>query len=359
MSTTSSEVSAFIMQKKLIEKEGVTLAQAAKTKEEIIRESMNSPKIIDTTVNFKIPRSSEQFDPSKHKYKCSCCGKGYNSLKNNFQKSNSPLFQSNDGYLPWCKDCTDKYMTQLTAFYSGNEEHAIEHFCQQVDWVYDIEPLKCAREISSDRSRISHYAAKKNLNVGGRKTYFDSLKYNYEQRQDEVITSREQAKSEDSTITASAVDRWGVGFTEQDYKNLDEHYRMLKKVNPNIDSNQEIFVKDLCNIHMLKIHALQNGDSKEYATLVEQYAKTFKQAGLRTVEEKDSSNDETFCMTLGFISDYTPEEFYQDKELYADWDKIGEYMERHILRPMMNLETGSDVRDKEFFVPEVDEYEEE
>ena len=345
--------------KKLVEKEGVTLAQGAKTKEEIIRESMNSPKIIDTTVNFKIPRSSEQYDPIKHKYKCSCCGKGYNSLKNNFQKTNSPLYQSNDGYLPWCKDCTDKYMTQLTAFYSGNEEHAIEHFCQQVDWVYDIEPLKCAREISSDRSRISHYAAKKNLNVGGRKTYFDSLKYNYEQRQDEVITSRDQAKSEESTISASAVDRWGVGFTEMDYKNLDEHYRMLKKVNPNIDSNQEIFVKDLCNIHMLKIHALQNGDSKEYAALVEQYAKTFKQAGLRTVEEKDSSNDETFCMTLGFISDYTPEEFYQDKELYADWDKIGEYMERHILRPMINLETGSDIRDKEFFVPEVDEYEEE
>ena len=336
------------------------MAQAAKTKEEIIRESMNSPKIIDTTVNFKIPRSSEQFDTNKHKYKCSCCGKGYNSLKNNFQKSNSPLFQSNDGYLPWCKDCTDKYMTQLTAFYSGNEEHAIEHFCQQVDWVYDIEPLKCAREISSDRSRISSYAAKKNLNVGGRKTYFDTLKYNYEQRQDEIITSREQAKSEESTITASAVDRWGVGFTEQDYKNLDEHYRMLKKVNPNIDSNQEIFVKDLCNIHMLKIHALQSGDSKEYATLVEQYAKTFKQAGLRTVEEKDSSNDDTFCMTLGLISDFTPEEFYLDKDLYKDNDKIGEYIERHILRPMINLETGSTTRDTEYFVPdEVDEYEEE
>lgn len=332
---------------------------ARKEKEEIIRESMNSPKVIDPTVNFKMPRSTEQFDPSKHKYKCSCCGKGFNSLKNNFQKTNSPLYQANDGYLPWCKSCTDLYMNILVGFYSQNEEHAIEHFCQQVDWVYDIEPLKCAREISSDRSRISSYAAKKNLNVGNRKTYFDTLKYNYEQKQHEVITSREQAKSEDSIITASAVDRWGVGFTEQDYKNLDEHYRMLKKVNPNIDSNQEIFVKDLCNIHMLKIHALQNGDSKEYATLVEQYAKTFKQAGLRTVEEKDSSNDETFCMTLGFISDYTPEEFYQDKELYADWDKIGEYMERHILRPMMNLETGSDVRDKEFFVPEVDEYEEE
>ena len=340
--------------KKLVEKEGVILAQAAKTKEEIIRESMNSPKIIDTTVNIKIPRASEQYDPSKHKYKCSSCGKGYNSLKNNFQKSNSPLFQSNDGYLPWCKDCTDKYMTQLTAFYSGNEEHAIEHFCQQVDWVYDIEPLKCAREISSDRSRISHYAAKKNLNVGGRKTYFDSLKYNYEQRQDEVITSREQAKSEESTISASAVDRWGVGFTEMDYKNLDEHYRMLKRNNPNADNNQEIFIKDLCNINMLKIHALQSGDSKEYATLVEQYAKTFKQAGLRTIEEKDDSNSETFGVTLATISQYTPEEFYKDKQLYEDWDELGDYYDRHICRPMKNLMFDEDVRDKEFYVPDGD-----
>ena len=128
--------------------------------------------------------------------------------------------------------------------------------------------------------------------------------------------------------------------------------------NPNADNNQEIFIKSLSSINMLMARALQNGESKEYASLVEQYAKTFKQAGLRTVEEKDASNDETFCMTLGFISDYTPEEFYQDRELYADFDKIGEYMERHILRPMMNLETGSDIRDTEYFVPEGDEYEE-
>lgn len=332
----------------------------AQSKEELIRESMDSPKLIDPTVKFNIPRSSEQYDPKKHKYKCFCCGKGFNSQqKANFQKSNSPLFQANDGFLPWCKECTDKYMIQLTAFYSNNEEHAIEHFCQQVDWVYDIEPLKCAREISSDRSRISHYAAKKNINVGGRKTYFDSLKYEYENKQHETVQSKEDVKSKELSITASAVDRWGVGFTELDYKNLDEHYRMLKKNNPNADNNQEIFIKDLCNINMLKIRALQNSDSKEYSSLVEQYAKTFKQAGLRTIEEKDSSNDETFCMTLGFISDHTPEEFYQDKHLYEDFDHIGEYIERHITRPMINLETGSNTRDKEYFVPEVDEYEEE
>ena len=100
------------------------------------------------------------------------------------------------------------------------------------------------------------------------------------------------------------------------------------------------------------IRALTRGESKEYASLVEQYAKTFRQAGLKTVEEKDSSNDEVFGVTLATISQYTPEEFYKDKDLYSDWDKIGEYYDRHVCRPMQNLMTGTNIRDKEFFVPE-------
>lgn len=330
-----------------------------KSREDVIRELMKQPYKIDTSIDIRIPRSSIPFDSKKHKYKCSCCGKPFSVRKNNFQKSASPLFQANDGYLPWCKECTDKYWYGLVNLFSGNECHATESFCQTAGWVYDIEPLKASRQISEDRSIISTYAAKKNLNVGGRKTYIDTLKHNYENKQQEVITSREQAKAEDSTITASAIDRWGVGFTESDYRILDDHYRTIKKNNPNTDNNQEIFIKSLCNLNLLMVKALKDGDSDKYVKLTDQYAKTFKQAGLRTVEEKDSSNDETFCMTLGFISEYTPEEFYKDKQLYADWDNIGEYIERHITRPMINLETGSDVRDKEYFVPEVDEYEEE
>lgn len=326
---------------------------AHKEKEDIIRESMNSPKQIDTSVNFKIPRSIEQFDPSKHKHKCSCCGKGFNSLKNNFQKTNSPLFQANEGFLPWCKSCTDSYMNILIGFYSQNEEHAIEHFCQQVDWVYDIEPLKCAREISSDRSRISSYAAKKNLNVGNRKTYFDTLKHNYEQKLEEVVTSREQAKSEDSTITASAVDRWGIGFAEMDYKLMDDHYKMLKRQNPNCDANQEIFIKSLCSLSMLQTKALKSGDSKEYTSLVEQYAKTFKQAGLKTIQETDKNSDDCWGLFMEQISQYTPEEYYKDKKLYEDFDGIGKMFERFVLRPLKNLLCKTNERDYEFNVEDV------
>lgn len=328
-----------------------------KTKEEKIIENINSTPIIDANVRIHIPRSAVPFDEKKHKYKCSCCGKGFTVQNTNFPKTYDVLFQANNGYLPWCKECTDKYVTQMTALYSNNEELAMKDFCQRAGWNYDVNALSASMETYSghrDRSRISHYAAKKNLNCGGRKTYVDSLIYEYEQKQHEIITSREQIKSEEYNISASAIDRWGIGFTEIDYKNLDEHYRMLKRNNPNADNNQEIFIKDLCNINMLKIRALQAGDSKEYASLVEQYAKTFKQAGLRTIEEKDESNNETVGVTLATISQYTPEEFYKDKQLYEDWDGLGEYYDRHICRPMKNLMFDEDIRDKEFYVPDGD-----
>lgn len=321
-------------------------------------EAINAPINLDVNVDIKIPRSNQTVEK---KYKCSCCGASWDNPKSHFSKSASPLYQSNDGYINICNSCRDTYYYRLVDLYSGNEAHAIRHFCQQFDIIFNEDALSASRQISADRSRISHYQAKKNLGQTTRIgfTYIDGMKYDYQTKLDTVIESREQAKSEESTVSASAVDRWGIGFTEADYKLMDDHYRMLKRQNPNCDANQEIFIKSLCSLSMLQAKSLKEGDSDKYVKLTEQYAKTFKQAGLRTVEEKDSSNDETFCMTLGFISDYTPEEFYQDKELYADWDKIGEYVERHITRPMINLETGSDVRDIEYFVPEVDEYEEE
>jgi hypothetical protein len=325
------------------------------SRQEKVIEKMEATPEIDANVEIKIPRSAFPYDETKHKYKCSCCGKGFARQNGYFQKSNDVLFQANNGYLPWCKECTDKYVTQMTALYSNNEELAMKDFCQRAGWNYDLTALVASRETYSghrDRSRISHYSAKKNLNCDGRKTYIDTLKYDYENKQNEIVTSKEQAKANDLSVSASAVDRWGVGFTEIDYKNLDDHYRMLKKNNPNCDNNQEIFIKSLCNINMLMVRALTKGDSKEYSNLVEQYTKTFKQAGLKTIEEKDSSNDEVVGVTLQTISQFTPEEFYKDKELYSDWDEIGEYFERHVCRPMENIMTGSDIRDKEYFVPE-------
>lgn len=333
-----------------------------KSKRDKIIENMDSKPLLDINVDVNIPRSIEPFDPKKHKYKCSCCGGGFTSQDRNFQKSNDVLFQANNGYLPWCKNCTDNYVAQMTAVFSYNEELAMRDFCQRAGWNYDENALVASMETYSghrNRSRISHYAAKKNINCDGRKTYLDSLKHEYTNDQNKVITSKEQIKEQELSLSAASVDRWGAGLgSEVDYKNLDEHYRMLKKNNPNCDNNQEIFIKSLCNINMLALRALRNGDSDKYIKLTEQYSKTFTKAGLSAIQETDNSANESLGVTLATISQYTPEEYYKDKELYKDFDKIGEYFDRFVKRPLRNLMSGTTDRDSEYFVKDGDDIDE-
>ena len=214
---------------------------------------MNAPQKIDISIDMRFPLSNKTSQDKK--YKCSMCGNSWDSQKTHFSKSAHPKYQANNGYIEICNDCRDLYYKKLIDLYSGNEEHAIKHMCMEFGWVYHIDALVASRQISADRSRISHYLAKKNLGQTAKigTTFFDSMKHEFSDKQDNIVRSREQAKSDESTITASAVDRWGIGFTEADYKNLDEHYRMLKKNNPNCDNNQEIFVKSLCNLNTRRI----------------------------------------------------------------------------------------------------------
>ena len=101
---------------------------------------------------------------------------------------------------------------------------------------------------------------------------------------------------------------------------------------------------------MLQTNALKRGDSDKYIKLTDQYSKTFTKAGLSTIQEIDNSANECLGVTLATISQYTPEEYYKDKELYKDYDKIGEYFDRFVKRPLRNLMTGTTDRDTEYFV---------
>lgn len=326
-----------------------------------IQELMNSIPVVDINVNINI--SKIQNLKEEKKFKCITCGDSFDVQKNKFSKSPSVLYQCNNNYINVCNSCRDNYYYQLIDLYSGSEEQAIKHMCMQFGWIYNLEALEASRQVSKDRSRISHYLAKKNLPQTTQYGYtdIDTVKNDYLNKKSETIKSKEHLGELKtlgvSNTSATSFDRWGGDLSDWDYSTLDEHYKMLKKNNPNCDNNQEIFIKALCNLNWLMMKALRNNevDSDKYVKLTEQYSKTFKQAGLKTVEEKDSSNDEVLGVTLATISQYTPEEYYLNKELYKDYDNTGEYIDRHMLRPLKNLQLGSNDRDFEFFVPEMGE----
>ena len=240
---------------------------ASLSKEDQIIENMNATPKIDTNVNINIPRSSILFDEKKHKFKCSCCGKGFSSQNSNFQKTNDVLFQANDGYLPWCKECTDAYVTQMTALMSNNEELAIKDFCQRSGWVYELNPLKASREIYSghrDRTRISHYGGRRNLNCDGRKTYIDSLKFNYENNNN-VIATIEDIKNSKST-KVETIKFFGMGFSDEDYMYLeDEYLDWTTRHECNTKAQEEVF-KQICYAQLDILKAKRAGDSTKDLT---------------------------------------------------------------------------------------------
>lgn len=338
------------------------IAEIREIRKEKTQEAMEAAPVVDINVNINIPK--HQTLKEEKKYKCTCCGNSWNTQKSRFSASQSVLYQSNNGYITICNDCRDAYYYQLVDLYSGSEEKAIEHMCKQFGWIYDLNALAASRQISSDRARIGDYLAKKNLPQTTQYGYtdIDTVKNEFLNRKANIIKSTEhfeQLQEEGNTTISSSeiIERWGAGLSEWDYSTLDEHYKMLKRNNPNCDNNQEIFIKALCNLNWLMMKTLRsdNVDSGEYVKLTEQYSKTFKQAGLKTVEEKDSSNDASFGVTLATISQYTPEEYYLDKSLYEDFTHMGEYIERHMLRPLRNLQHDANERDFEYFVPDAED----
>lgn len=244
----------------------------------------------------------------------------------------------------------------------GDEEKAMRRVCMHYNIYFHPELYKIARIGNGIDRLIGNYYRNLNFPAWGmnEKTYDDTI---LEESSSGVVSIEDVQKAKDNgeiSVSDSTLKRWDVGFdNEEDYKSLDNHYKILKKQNPNCDNNQEIFIKDLCYIKLKQINSLKDNKIDDFKKLTELYRDTFKQAGLKTIQETDSSNEETMGVTLAVISQYTPEEYYKDKKLYRDFDWLGDYITRFITRPIKNLQFGSKDRDKEYCVKDSDdEYDE-
>jgi len=282
-------------------------------------------------------------------FKCCSCGTRYKRQDGNFPFSQSVFFAGNNNFLPICKNCINNFTDQYTEKLHSQDE-AIKRIALHWDMYVSDSLLQSSRKTGAKYSRVMGYVKNCNLTQNAGKTYDTYLSEQLGESIQSYEHFEELKKQGEISISNATVERWGLGFSDDDYKLLDEHYKMLKKYNPNCENNQEIFIKDLCYTKLQQMKALRNNDLDAFDKATKLYRDTFKQTGLRAVDEVDNSNEETFGVTLSVISQYTPEEYYKDKKLYKDFDGIGEYIKRFITRPLKNLQFGTKDRDEEFCV---------
>ena len=286
-------------------------------------------------------------------YKCCTCGKKYTKQSGNFSYSQSPLYKGNNSFLPICNNCLENLVEQYTELL-GSQNEAIKRVCLHWDIYFSDSILNSTKKIDVNRSRIKCYVKNCNLFQNAGKTFYTYLKEINEGIIQNVEQIDEMKADGQTGITKVMFERWGQVSTE-DIIALEDHYKMLKKQNPNCDNNQEIFIKDLCYTKLLQLKSFKDGNSGDFEKYTKLYRDTFKQAGLKTVQEDDGSSEKPLGVNASIISQYTPEEFYKGKQLYKDFDGLGEYFERHILRPLINLEYNDNKRDPEYNVGDNDE----
>lgn len=289
----------------------------------------------------------------EHPFQCSCCGRRFKRQQGNFSFSQSPIYNGNNHYLTVCCSCVEKLLEQYITMLGSGEE-AIKRICMKFDMYYD-EKFIASQNNNFTPSLLKTYIRQSNLLQNSNKTYDTYLS----EKSGEIIETFEDVQNlnaDGERITKSMFDRW-QGFDKDDMVFLEEHYKMIKKQNPNVDSNGEIFIRDLCTTKLLQTRAIKKNDITSYDRLTKLYSDTFAKAGLKTFQEEDKSNENPLGVTLEIISKYTPEEFYKDKDLYKDFDGIGELMERHVYRPLRNLEHNEQVQDPEFNIGDDNETE--
>lgn len=283
-------------------------------------------------------------------YICCCCGDELPLIQ--FYHSESDAF-INTRHLPMCKTCVVNMYKKYKIQYM-NASDAMKRLCMMFDIYYDDKLFRSCDP--SDDSVVSVYIKKSNMGQYKTKTFdanVDEGVIGFFQNDSSRKAPEDEAGNE--IIDPRLVEKWGDGLQYIDYLELDKHYRYLKSANPNGDNNQEIFIIDLCYIKMQQMKAVREGKVDDYNKLTESYRKSFAQAGLKTV--RDAGINEGFILGVNAetIEKYTPAEYYKDKALYKDHDKIGEYVERFMLRPLRNLMHGTTDRDMEYYVKDEDE----
>lgn len=291
-----------------------------------------------------------------NKYKCCQCGE--RQPLTNFFKSYSTFYAN--GRLPICKECfiRDVKLYSVSNGYKSTKK-AMRRMCMAFDIYFDDGLYAiCDTNEPEVKTLVGNYLKRLNMAQYRGKTFEDSIAHGGLLTEDENASKTIEAiqpKDEpgEETISPEDIQKWGVGLTPTDYENLNTHYKYLTSANPHCDSNQEIFIIDLCYTKMQQLRCIRDGDMDNFKKMGEYYNATFSKSGLKVTNESDNGSDDLIGVWAARIAQYTPEEYYKNKKLYKDSDNLGEYIERFLLRPQRNLQTGSSDRDFEYYVKDV------
>ena len=303
--------------------------------------------------------SNKRYDKesiAKKPYVCCTCGDRFSKQERNFSYSQSPFFRGNNSFLPICNKCLEKVFEEYTDIL-GSKDDAIKRLCLRFDIYQSEDILNSSRKIDANRSRIKEYIRLCNLNQTLGKTYDDYLCENFN---DTImsVSDLDNYNKDNAEEMKRNVETWGLGYSEIEYKMLNEHFKLYEDRIDVDDPTQFTLLRDLCDQHILKYRAKKNLDIDRYEKLSKLYQQTISNADLKPKVKKDANSnnpDEAWGVFNKIIENFSPAEYYKDKDIFKDHDEHDEYYNRFIIRSTNNLINGTNIMDDEFSIKVTDD----
>ena len=296
----------------------------------------NAQKNIDPSVKIKLSDLAEECG-----YTCTCCGKRYKTQRGNFLTSNSILYAGNNGYVTVCRDCVDTYYNQLIGFYSGNEEHAIEHCCWIFDWYYTPELAAATTKGANTRTRVQIYPSKMGLAKGvSRPTYLDTIKRNnFSNRimsEEDVVEEVKDGDASEVFADKETIDFFGYGYTNDEYNFLQAQYDDWTARHECQSKAQEEIFKNIAVAQLVCQRAQTRGSVKEITDSVKMLQDLLSSANLKPSQNNDSKliEQNTFGTFIKKIENEKP--IGRPSQEWEDVDGVKKYIDTFFFGHLCN-----------------------
>ena len=282
-------------------------------------------------------------------------------------KKDSEFFSSwspfhSDGKVPYCKECCNK-MFQYYLDETKSAKTALYYTLMKID----IPFIKSIYEIVNDRSLSGDKNGKRTpINVG---TYVNELR-RYSKNKEiwadfsatDVDITEVDAKIQTAEIKQKEMKQWEIDWGIQDevcdYEFLNDTFNRYTKGVEFVNPQQEDLYRDLCRDRLLlrkindnryngdeTIDKVQNRISKTMATLkVDQFESN----------KPKTASEQSFFAKIAQIEQTNPADLYKEPKKYKDFNKLRQYEEDMVLRPLLNTLCGH--RDFDINIEDAERY---
>lgn len=278
---------------------------------------------------------------TKEKVMCMGCGKLKN-LQTDFYVSSSPFHKIN-GRMHVCKQCIvdNVKATDLSSW---------KETLRMIDrpFIYELYLSSIAESEKNSRSVFGTYM--KNLVMPQNRglTWANS---DFPIEND--ISNVNVEEDENPEIKKDLLKKWGNGFSNADLEFLENFYFEYSHSYATDTPVQINLYKSIAKIHLQAEKELAASNIKGFKDLMELSSKLHNDGNIKPIQSTGANDDKglsTYGLWIKTVEQDEPCEFFENKPLYEDYDKLQKYIEKWFVRPfknIFNISKDFDVKDDE------------